>query len=70
MRITFCAPSKCTSRKAWLYRETTDFIRLFGIEMDWRIYRVAYPDGAKSILMTKKQAKEYSEIFGGTIERV
>lgn len=69
MKISYAKINKCRSFGIWLYHETRDFLRVFGIEFNWRVFRVIYPDGTKSILMSKYQAYNYANIFGGTVEK-
>lgn len=69
MKVSYAKPSKCTNIGAWLLHETRDFLRIFGVEFDWRVYRVYDDYGARTILMNKQQAKDYAEIFGGTMRR-
>lgn len=69
MKVSYSKVNECISKSSWLYHETRDFIRFFGIEIDFRVFKVLYPCGQKSILMNKKQAQAYTQIFKGKVIR-
>lgn len=69
MKVSFIKPSKCLSNSTWMLHRSSDLLRVFGIEFDWRVFRVRYKCGGKSILMNKETAIDYAKIFSGEIYR-